>query len=160
MRLFFYNGYSHTATWKDRVIAIFSFGRYSHVELEIRKNVFFSSNPEKGMVLFSTNGFVKYPEHWDIVDLGELGNHLVLEQSKKLIGRKYDLLGAMLSVFKLRRNPSKDRLYCSEAIVMALNVKGEASPFYDMKSWRTTPNSLFRRLMNRGYKVTKFSKVK
>jgi hypothetical protein len=158
MRLFFYNGYSSTATWKDRVIAFFSFGKYSHVELEIQKELFFSSNPEKGLEVFSSHGFIKYPEHWYVVDLGDMGNKLVLEQARRLIGRKYDLLGALLSVFKLRRNPSETKLYCSEAVVMALDAKGRASPFFDMKSWRTTPNSLFRRLIKKGYKVQHFKK--
>jgi len=105
------------ATLLSYFIAIVSFGRYSHSELVFNGgrslNISLGHDAE-----FLTRYYIN-PKEWDTIHLyisPKEESHLKKTVVDSIIGHKYDLGGALLSILKLCTLQKPNKLFCSEAI--------------------------------------------
>ena len=76
------------------------------------------------------------PERWDLVEL-EISLEEVIAFFEKTKGLKYDLIGALGVVLRIR--DSKTKYFCSEWCAECLGID---------KPYRFSPNSLYKHLTN------------
>ena len=124
----------------DDAIKFFTHGPYSHCEIAI-------SNPQQSKMYtcFSASnrdGGVRKkimelpPERWDLVEL-EISLEEVMAFFEKTKGLKYDLIGALGVVLRIK--DSKTKYFCSEWCAECLGID---------KPYRFSPNSLYKNLTN------------
>lgn len=124
----------------DDAIKFFTRGPYSHCEIAISNH-----QPSKMYTCFSASnrdGGVRKkrmelpPERWDLVEL-EISLEEVMAFFEKTKGLKYDLIGALGVVLRIR--DSKTKYFCSEWCAKCLGID---------KPYRFSPNSLYKHLTN------------
>ena len=125
----FYKVYGNPrATWLDYMIAIFSFGSYSHVELLLNNNnLAFSSSGRDGCVRFKNidRKDPSFLDRWDVIKItGDSIENVIyaetLSKANKMLGKKYDYLGALLSIFRMPKSFNRNEYFCSELVVEIL----------------------------------------
>jgi hypothetical protein len=143
MELWFYK--SECGDWKDRLISWWTLGPYSHVELAFSNGLFFSSSLRDGGCRFTT---IDHSEHWEIVSLKRsmeemaarfvennkvrispeiIADHYeykVQEWCEHQVGKPYDWLSIIGFAFRCNKFEKRNRWYCSEVILRALNQVG------------------------------------
>lgn len=129
----------------DLVIALFSWGRYVHVELVFSNNVSYSSEPFKGTrfkdIKFDTG-------KWSFYDVGlPVGDEKVMwlfcEREK---GCGYDWMGIFAFIVPWCHN-SKTRWFCSEVVIAAFQ---SVDLLTCLDKNKTDPTDLYEALQTRG----------
>jgi len=117
MKLAFYKAFQPKATWIDNTIAIFSGGKYSHVEIVFPDGECFSISARDGKGRFKNIPIDN--DRWDILEIYPAEPKRIREDAEEFEGYKYDYLGAIFSVapFCFERST---RIFCSEVITNIL----------------------------------------
>lgn len=138
-----YKAYNNSkAGWVDKVIAILSFGRFSHTEIVFDNNQSFSMetrNEQKGR--FTTMNISK--EQWNIQEIEVTTEEYLLMYNKalKLLGKSYDLLGALQSPLRVCLIKKPNKYFCSEVVVEVLKEVPRFKKLFD-KACKYSPNRL------------------
>lgn len=118
MELAFYKAFQPKATITDNIIALASFGKYSHVEIVFPDECFSVSARDK------VGRFKKIDVNsgsWDILELHpDIPCEDLRENASKYLGYKYDYLGALFSITPLCIQRD-DKIFCSEVVTNLLN---------------------------------------
>jgi len=124
----FYKVYGNPcATWLDYIIALFSFGSYSHVEILLDNDLAFSSSGRDGCVRYAhiNRKDPSFLDRWDVIKItSDRIEDVIYEETlskvNKMLGKKYDYLGALLSIFRMPKSFNKDKYFCSELVAEIL----------------------------------------
>ena len=159
IKIAFYKANGKHATWKDKLIAWWTDGPYSHVEYVYEENGKYyqcSASPKEGVVRCKEH--IYDPSIWDYIDL-EISdkNYMVAKQFYKTInGMKYDwagILGFVLPIFRDRDN----MWFCSETVTNVFKIFGYRT-FWLVDPSETDPNKLYR-LLNEHIDILKDNTV-
>ena len=121
IRVGFYKG---KGTIFDRLIRWWCDGKYSHCELVIPNDTWFSADANTNRVRYTT--FSPNPNNWDYVefDTTEREEMIIRAWADSKIGKGYDYLG--LAGFVLPFNTQNpNRYFCSEVCIEALQQIGK-----------------------------------
>jgi len=142
MEILFYRAKQNRGWRLDKIIAAWTHGPFSHVELRFSDGMCFSSSFRDKGVRFK-NIDIK-PERWEILQLNirDEQEQLLREWASKHIGKKYDFLGIFGFVIGTRIQ-NKKKWYCSE--VCAATLKS-CMPVYGYISHKVSPNKLAKLL--------------
>jgi len=124
MQLISYKLYGNPfASWGDYLVALLSFGRYSHSEIRF-------SNGESLAIYVGKKAELRARTYlpvdtWEVTEL-----HISSREEQMLyryvkdniVGKSYDYGGAMLSIFGICTLQSKDKVFCSEAVADLLKM--------------------------------------
>ena len=99
------------------LIAFWTGGKYSHVELMMSETTGFSASAWDNEIRTKEIDF--YNGKWDIVETTRLINHSKVKES---LGKSYDYLAIAFWEFLPLKIQVKDRSYCSEVVSCALNI--------------------------------------
>ncbi|MCK3654925.1 enoyl-CoA hydratase [Pasteurellaceae bacterium Macca] len=134
--------YKGEGNWVDKVIRVFTRGRYSHCEIAVFQREIvghyhaeewfdsYSSSPRDGGV--RCKKFSKFDRlNWDLIPLSGISEAQIHAFFHQTQGAKYDFVGAIGILFGIRQ--SKTRWFCSEWCWQALG--GE-------EGWRFSPSAL------------------
>lgn len=130
--------------WLDWVIAIASFGKYSHVEL-VDGEDWFSISPRSGEAV--KRKIIPKKESWDFINLklDEEDEARVREQIPRYIGVKYDYVGAIFSITPLCIQ-KPNRVFCSEVATNILNKT--LRYFYLGDGCKYSPSKLYKGIID------------
>ena len=154
--LAFYKAYNNPrATWLDYVIALFSFGSYSHVEILLNNKLSFGSSGRDGCVRFKhiNRRDPSFLDRWDVIKItGDNIENIMyaktLSIANKMLGKKYDYFGALLSIFRMPKSFNGDKYFCSELVVEILKDYEEFDYLDEPHTY--TPTRLRKDIMKRG----------
>lgn len=143
MKILFYKAWV-AGDFKDKVISIWTFGPYSHVELMFSDDVCFSASWRGNEAGVRFKKIHVIPERWDIIEIPT-----TIAQEAKIRGwcedrakenAKYDWWGIVQFVLPFVQQKDED-WYCSEISIAALNYGG-------VLNWTTfmSPNFFYREL--------------
>lgn len=123
MKIAFYK--ASKGTWIDKVIAIWTFGRYSHCELIDDGGVAYSISGTQGGV-YKRKFYDGTESDWDIVELPPIitcsnPDDLLYKFYEKTKTSKYDWFG-MFFRFLIQINLPNKRYYCTEWCAEVLNL--------------------------------------
>ena len=144
--LAFYKANNKHATMIDKLVALWTKGPYSHVEL-----VYKSGNAEYGISAdYDTNKVrkrvhVRNYDRWEYMPLQVESLKHILEFYELVKDDKYDFLGIFLSQILPLGVDANNRWFCSEFVTKALLIGG----VYNRKLWLykpeyVSPNKLAR----------------
>jgi len=150
MRIAFYNAWQPKATKLDKVIAIATFGMFSHVELVFSNWKWFSISPRENTARFKKIHANK--QSWEYIYLDDITPDEELQlynEAIKYLGTKYDYIGALFSTmpFCIQK---EDRVFCSEVTVDILRTLPKFS--FLKKGCIYSPNDLYRSLKKRNFR--------
>ena len=143
MKIAFYKAFQPKATFLDKVIAIFSFGWYSHVELICEDELCYSISARDKKVRFKE--ITLNSEQWEILNLNleEPEIKEIREKAKRYTGLKYDYIGAIFSIFPFCIQ-KRNRMFCSE---LTANLLRNTVEYHDLKpGCRYSPSGLYNRI--------------
>ena len=147
----FYKANNTNASWKDKLIAWYTNGPYSHTELILidgNKHIMCSSSPREGMVRCKPHTIDN--DSWDYVEV-EI-SHKDIDTIKdfynSILGMRYDWSGIL--GFILPTQDRTDRWFCSETVSNALKIIG-FRPMWYLEPSRVSPNKLYKLLRDAGY---------
>ena len=137
----FYKSNQPKADWLDKLIAWWTKGKYSHVEIVINEYMYSTSPRDKE---------VRKKEHivdnvsWDYVeiDLPEIKNGF--EFFRQVEGEPYDWFGIL--GFVLPFQDRTDRWFCSEFVSNFLKVSG-CKKLFKYEPSKISPNKLYKLLI-------------
>lgn len=145
MKLAFYRAFQERATIADRVIAVATVGKYSHVEMIFDDGISFSiSGRDKG----SRYKDIKYTDaQWDIIDLNmDQEQEDIIRQTidREYLNLQYDYIGALTSPLPFCIQKSS-KIFCSELTVNLLRM----FPEYDFfkRGCQYSPNALHSNIL-------------
>ncbi len=103
----------------DKLISLFTFGPYSHVEMNFGFGKSFSSSPRDGGVRFKNISYEK--GKWDsvLIEVDREQQSIMEKFCQEQVGKNYDFLGCFGVFFRVFRGP-KRKWFCSEVIAAAL----------------------------------------
>lgn len=135
--LAFYKANCKYADCMDKIIAWWTKGKYSHVEIIIDKYQYSS---------FTKNGVRKKPHYfnpdvWDYIDIEVPDVKAILDFFNKTEGKKYDWWGVFGFVIPIRQK--KRRYFCSEWVTEALQKAGYEK-VKGLKPHKISPNKLYK----------------
>jgi len=125
------------ATFIDKVIAWWTNGDYSHVELIIDDSMY-STSPRDGKVRAKKH---TPDNNWDYINIDNINTDVVFDFFMMTQDKKYDWLGIFGFVI-----PTKDRTnhwFCSEWVSNALKISGCKKLFTKNPS-KLSPNDLYK----------------
>jgi uncharacterized protein YycO len=143
MQIAFFKG---SGKFYDKLIRIFTFGPYSHVELIFSNGLWFSSS--------SLDNGVRYTVHTNMEDWTIFDINITCEEEVRIkqwcdiqVGAEYDFLGIFRYYIPFCQQ-SPDKWFCSEICLEALQRIGW---FQTGPSWHMgrSPNHLYRLLRDR-----------
>jgi hypothetical protein len=142
MKIAFYKG---SGTIFDKLIRLWTWSKYSHVEL-VADNIWYTSSPRDDGVVKREIDYD--PDHWDMFELNIHKNKEIIDFIDAEMGKRYDWLGIFLSqIIKLNiHNPN--RWFCSEIVHKAIQAGGFRSDLG--KSNGYSPGKLYCMLMTYG----------
>lgn len=136
IKIIFYKGIRGTLL--DKLISIWTFGKYSHLELydEATQTSYSASSRDKGV---RSKKIKLDPAKWDIfdIDIDEEFLNTFYEKTKDM---KYDWLGIFFYHFFPFQMQDDNKWYCSEWVSEVLQFSG-----YAMKT-NLTPSGIYRNL--------------
>jgi uncharacterized protein YycO len=138
MKLAFYHAWTSSwkTGWKDRVISIFTVGRFSHVELVFSNGQCFSSSPRDGGTRFKEINFLS--DRWTFVDIKIQNENSLRQWCQNQEGKPYDWIG----IFGILLNISHpEKWFCTEVVASGLNFV-EGTKF----KVNSSPSSLYRQV--------------
>ena len=116
VKIAFYKAWK--GNWVDWAIALWTWGKYSHVELVLSDSRGFTASGRDNEVRIKHIDFDN--GKWDVIEVAGKINWVVLN---KMLGHKYDKLGILFhEIFHIPVN-SPYRYYCSEAVSCALDLE-------------------------------------
>jgi len=122
MKIAFYKAFQPRATKLDKLIAICTFGRYSHVELVFSDGVCFGTSPRDNGARFKK--IEMKPEQWLTYDIPctkeqeqNMRNHCLT-----LVGMGYDTVGAIFSAIPHIIIQDSNKIFCSEITINLCNL--------------------------------------
>ena len=136
MKIAFYKG---AGDWTDKLIRLWTFGKYSHCEI-IYNDEWFSSSWYDGGVRKKL--ITLKPENWDIFQIKvNIDDNYFIDFYNKTNGKKYDLKGILLSQIFPFNKQNNDEYFCSE---WCANI-------FKLKNTTINPNELFIELRKLKY---------
>lgn len=128
MKVAFYKNNSHLF---NRLVAWWTKGPYSHVELVFDDNFCASSSNRDNGVRYK---YIKFnPDNWDVFQLNGFDEVYAQKFIAKNLGKKYDIKGLFGFVWAAAKdNPRK--YFCSELVMGALGFP---------EPWRFSPNTCY-----------------
>ena len=134
----FYKANGPFARWDDKVIAWWTNGPYSHVELVI-DGYHYGIHPSEGRVRKIKRPYS--PDVWDyfVIEIPEVDK--IIDFFKYTHNMSYNWNSFIAFVFPVR--PRNRSFTCSEWVASAL-ILGGLKAFYGYKPCRFSPNDLFR----------------
>lgn len=148
MRLAFYRSDSPGSQLWDKLIAAYTNGKFSHVELLFDSGRCFSSSPRDGGCRWKTIENINDPATWTLVDLGKDDfDDAVSWFCQSQNGKPYDWLGIAGFPFPFVRtfDHPRRRWFCSEICAAALQAGGWPIPGDPLK---ISPNLLYQLATN------------
>ncbi len=148
MKLAFYKAWQSKATLLDKVVAIFTMGKYSHVEIVFRDGISFSISPRDNGSRYKKIDYSK-DNAWDIFCTGisiEQENGIRQIIDKNYLNKEYDFIGAIFSSFPFCIQ-KENKIFCSEVTVDLMSWI--PSFFYLKKGCLYSPNTIHRVLKKR-----------
>ncbi len=127
--------------WYEKLIAWYTRGPFSHVEL-VFGDRWFSASPRDGGVRYKNIFAVE--DRWEFVEI-EANYELIRNWCDTQVGKKYDWRGFFNFVLPI--GYSNRKWFCSEICVAALQRDGL---FLDIKPHRVSPNDLYRLVCRNG----------
>ncbi len=109
------------ADWFDKLVGIVTIGNFSHNELVFDNGDCFSISARDSGGRFKKINIKS--ESWDVIELPNIIDAKVRLEAKKLVGVKYDHIGAITSPFRLCLH-LRDKIYCSEVCGNLLRNNG------------------------------------
>lgn len=114
MKIAFYKGRGNLF---DKLIRIWTFSKYSHVELVV-DDIWYTSSPRDNGVV--ARGIKFNPGNWDLFEINLKQNTAAIDFINEQMGKRYDWLGILLSqIIKLNIH-APNRWFCSEIVHRAL----------------------------------------
>ncbi len=142
VKLAFYKANGPKARIDDKIIAKYTNGPYSHVEIVIGK-IMYSSSPRDGGVRRREHRFDTAV--WDYINLENIEISKIVEFYNVTKRDKYDWMGIFGFIV-----PFKDRekeWFCSEWCSMALKIAG-FKPLWTKDPAKISPNRLYKVVQN------------
>lgn len=105
--------------WKDKLISLWTLGKYSHCEILYDGFCYSSSGPDNGV---RKKEFV-ITDEWDILELSYNYNEDISKLHdfyNESVGSKYDWIGLFFKFILNKEYPNK-KYYCSEWCAICLN---------------------------------------
>lgn len=96
----------------------------------------------KGVTTRTLNAFQAAASEWEIIDIPCPDPAVVIAAARRRIGRKYDFLGALAFLLRIRLQRD-DRGFCSELVAEAFKEAGY--PLFRVQAWRISPRDLYIR---------------
>jgi len=145
MKLAFYKAFQPNASSLDKVIAVATFGNYSHIEIVFSDDEWFSISAREGITRFKDI----HPKEgsWDFIELDfvdEDQEKIVRQNAKNYLGFRYDYVGALFSATPLCIQKDK-KMFCSEVVGIILSKSG-IIPLGD--GCKYSPNGLYKKINN------------
>lgn len=150
MQLWFYK--AKFGDYQDKLIAWWSKGLYSHVELYFeQKQICFSSSLRDHGVRFKK---INSSDHWDVIKLDNFSfnqnEEPIYKWCESQVGLPYDILGIIGLGLDLPINERR-KWYCSEIVATALNKANFFEARFNqsccisniVKNTKISPNKLF-----------------
>lgn len=146
MKLIFYKAWNNPkATMLDKIVALFSLGKYSHTEIHFSNDEAFSISPRENTIRFKKIDV--NPQRWDSIDINlSIKEELqVYKYCVRLAQRKYkyDYIGALSSPLRLCIQ-NKNKYFCSE---ICANILQEQNIFQLEKGCKYTPVRLSKEIL-------------
>jgi len=135
MKVAFYKAFTKKSTLLDKVIGLFTYGKYSHCELVFSSGLSFSISPRDNQARFKVINFDD--TQWDFIELKLCNEQGIAQKASKLIGKKYDYVGALFSAIPGAHIQKENKLFCSETVAYLIGL--EDPHLY-------SPNDLYRKL--------------
>ena len=138
VKVAFYKADQSHARWDDKLIALYTKGCYSHVELII-DNYQYSATPRAGKVRAKPHVFDN--NIWDYIEIDDADENIIKEFFDKTEGQKYDWWGIFGFVI-----PFKDKTnewFCSKWDSNALKISG-CKKLWKQEPSKLSPNKLYR----------------
>jgi len=148
LKIAFYKG---KGTIFDKLIRLWTFSKYSHVELVNQDSpdnwLWYTSSPRDGGVVVRN---IEYnADHWDLFDINIPHEQDVLDFIQTRVNKKYDWLGIILSQILKLNIHNQNRWFCSEIIHAAL-IMGGLNNSYFIESHNYNPGKLHSCLISIG----------
>lgn len=102
--------------WTDWLIALWTWGKYSHVELVLENGKGFTASGREDRVRIKEIDFDD--GRWEIIEIDKEVDFVLLES---LLGHKYDKLGILFNEFLHIPVNGPQRYYCSEVVSCVLH---------------------------------------
>lgn len=144
MKIMFYKAFQSEATLLDKIIAIFSVGKYSHVEIAFSNGDFFSVSARDGGARFKKINV--NPENWDALTLNiteEEEEYLRGMAIEYYSGLEYDYIGALFSISPICIH-KLNKMFCSELVVSVL--KNIETFKFLQRGCTYSPNRLYKEI--------------
>lgn len=108
----------------DKLIAFWTLGEYSHVELVLSDNYCYSASSRDNGVRRKVIADYETSGKWDIfnININEADVKEFYSQTKEL---KYDWVGILLSEFVNFNKENKNTWYCSEWVANIINISNK-----------------------------------
>jgi len=119
MELLFYR--AAKGNWQDKLIALWTRGIYSHVEIRFSDGMCFSSSNRDGGTRFKKI-YIR-EDVWDIIDIGPEKEKEIREWCEERVGLPYDWWGILGFVLPWIKN-DESKWFCSEILSTALTRNG------------------------------------
>jgi len=144
MHIAFYNAWQPKASYVDKLISIFTFGKYSHTELVFSDGMCFGISGRSEGARFKKIDLV--PERWTLVklDVTNFNETRIREKAEKITGVEYDYLGAFTCGILPMCIHRKSKLFCSEATTDL--IRGYYGYAFLTKGCKYSPMKLYRAL--------------
>jgi len=147
----FYKAFEAKGAGKDDwIIAEWTRGPYSHVEIIAPDDVMCSSSPRDGGVRCKKHVYDKSTWDYISIDVDQNGTDRYVKFCSETQGMKYDWLGILGFVLPIHDDPEK--YFCSEWSTRAGIIMG-IECLYTKEPSRISPNKLAKILLNAGYKL-------
>jgi len=133
----FYKANQSKAQWDDKIIAWWTKGKHSHVEVIIG-DMMYSTSPRDGRVRKKYHTVDN--NVWDYVTVDLPNLHNSMHFFNQVVGSKYDWMG--IFGFILPFQDRTTRWFCSEFVANFLKVGGY-KPLFPLEPSRISPNKLY-----------------
>lgn len=117
---FYYgDGRNPSADFYDKLICFWTGSPYSHCEWVFSDDTFFSSSPRDGGCRFKK---IEQDHKWWIIDCPQYEEKVVRSFCERVVGRKYDWTGIMLSQVLPLSIEDPKRYFCSEVMGASIDL--------------------------------------
>ncbi|MGW8169625.1 MAG: hypothetical protein ACWGHH_06440 [Sulfurovaceae bacterium] len=143
MKIAFYKAFQKKATWLDKLIAIATFGKHSHVEVVFSDGMAFSISPREKVCRFKRIDF--NPDNWEFVelDMTKKEENYIRAMAYKYLNYSYDYIGAITSATPICLQVNS-QMFCSE---LSTELIRNSQAYKRLKDGcRYSPNELYKLL--------------
>jgi len=133
----FYKANTDYAEIDDKLIAWWTRGDYSHVELVINNNVMISSSGRDGGVRIKKHTY--NTDQWKYISI-DIEPKYIKEFYEQTKNDKYDFLGILGFIFPIKDRTNK--WFCSEWVSNVLKISG-CKKLFTLEPSKISPNELY-----------------